>query len=71
MCISMPGQVVEINGNRAKINIAGTVYNAGLGLIEGLKTGDYVLLHAGYVIQKLDDRAAEESLELFRQMGQL
>ena len=66
MCLSIPAEVIEINGNRAKVSIAGNIYNAGLDLIEDIKIGDYVLLHAGFAIEKVDPDEAEETLEMIK-----
>ena len=70
MCLSVPGQVLEINGDRAKVSIGGNIYNAGLDLVEGISIGDYVLLHAGFVIQKIDEKEAEITLELFKEINE-
>jgi hydrogenase expression/formation protein HypC len=71
MCLSVPGQVMEINNDKAKVSIGGNIYNAGLDLIDDVKVGDYVLLHAGFVIQKIDEKEAEITLSLFKEMNEL
>jgi hydrogenase expression/formation protein HypC len=71
MCLSIPGKIIEINGNRAKVDINNVIYNAGTGLTDDLKIGDFVLLHAGCIIKKIDIKEAEESLELFSKMSEL
>ena len=67
MCLSIPAEIIEINGNRAKVSVAGNIYNAGLDLIEDIKIGDYVLLHAGFAIEKIDPEEAEETLNLIKE----
>ncbi len=66
MCLSIPAEVIEINDNRARVSVAGNIYNAGLDLIDGVKIGDYVLLHAGYAIEKIDPVEAEKTLDIIK-----
>jgi hydrogenase expression/formation protein HypC len=68
MCLSIPAEVIEINGKNAKVSIGGTTYNTSLELVNDVKIGDYVLLHAGYAIEKIDKKMAEETLELLEEM---
>lgn len=68
MCLAIPAKILEIEGDRAKVDYGGTVREANLTLIEDPKVGDYVIVHAGYAIQRLDASEAEETLELFRQL---
>ncbi len=67
MCLSVPAEVLEIEGNRAKVSVGGATYFAGLHLVEDVHIGDYILLHSGYAIQKLDQEEAEITLELLRE----
>lgn len=67
MCLSVPAEVLEIEGNRAKVSVGGATYFAGLHLVEDVHIGDYILLHSGYAIQKLDREEAEITLELLRE----
>ena len=70
MCVAAPGIVEEINGNTAKINYGGNIVSACSGLVE-VKVGDYVLVHAGMIIQKLDKSEAEKMIELFDELEEL
>jgi hydrogenase expression/formation protein HypC len=67
MCLSVPAEIIEINGDRAKVSVGGVFYEAGLDLLDGVEIGDYVLLHSGFAIQVLDRQAAEETLALLRE----
>lgn len=69
MCLSVPAEVLEIEGNRAKVSVGGATYYAGLHLVENVKVGDYILLHSGYAIQKIDPEEAEKTLELLREVA--
>ncbi len=70
MCVAVPGRVIEINGNIAKINVMGNVTEADIRLVSA-KPGDYVLLHAGCVLEVMKKAAAEELMELFQELGEL
>lgn len=67
MCVAVPGKVIEINGDYAKINIMDNVTQANIRLVE-VKLGDYVLIHAGCVLEVLKKDVAEEMLLLFQEL---
>ncbi len=68
MCLAVPMQIVEINGNLAKVELAGNTYQADLTLVEGAEVGDWILAHAGFAIERLDPAEAEETLDMFAEM---
>jgi len=68
MCLSLPAKVIEINGDIADVSVGGTVFKAGLQMLDGVKPGDYVLLHAGFAIQKINEEEAGEILRLLEEM---
>lgn len=70
MCVAAPGIIEEINGETAKVNYGGNIVSACAGLVE-VKVGDYVLVHAGMIIQKLDKSEAEKMIELFSELEEL
>jgi len=68
MCLAIPARVVEINGDTAKVDFgAGTVRDVNISLVEA-KVGEYVIVHAGYAIEVLDQKAAEETLALWNEI---
>ncbi len=70
MCLAVPGRVTEINGLRARVDYGGGLFReAGLDMLPDAKVGDYVLVHAGYAISRLDEAEAQETLKLIREMG--
>ena len=69
MCVAVPGKVLEIKGNTAKINVMNNITEADIRLVS-VKQGDYVLLHAGCVIEVMKKDAAEELIELFEELEQ-
>lgn len=64
MCLSIPVKIVVIEGEYATVSFGSNIYKAGLQLLDDIQEGDYVLLHAGFAIQKLDPVEAEETLRL-------
>ncbi len=63
MCLAIPGKIKKIfDDNTAEIEIGGISKNASLDLIEKAKEGDYVLLHAGFAIEVIDQKKALEIL---------
>ena len=68
MCLSIPARIVSINGSMAEVSAGGTIFKAGIHMIENAKVGDYILLHAGFAIQKISESEAEETLKLLEEM---
>lgn len=61
MCLAVPGKLVEMKGNKGIVDFQGLRREADLSLMENLKIGDYVLVHAGFVIQTVDEETAREA----------
>ncbi len=68
MCLSIPGKVIGIKNNLADIDIAGNIYQAGTQLVEDISLGDMVLIHSGFIIQKMSIEEAEETENLLREI---
>jgi hydrogenase expression/formation protein HypC len=68
MCLAIPMKVVEIVGPVAQVEEAGVRRAARVDLIEGVKVGDYVIVHAGVAIDRLDPEEARDTLRLFEEM---
>ena len=70
MCLAIPGKIAEISGRTARVDYGGgVVREAALDLLPAARVGDYVLVHAGYAISRLDESEAEETLRIIREMG--
>ena len=69
MCLSVPGKVVEIQNSMAKVDIGGVLREVSMDLCPETSVGDYVLIHTGFAIQKLDEKEALETLSLLREMA--
>ena len=60
--------VVAIDGQMADVSVGGALFKAGLHMVENVKTGDYILLHAGFAIQKISEEEAIETLNLLNEL---
>lgn len=66
MCLGVPMQVKKIANDIATCEIDGVEREASLMMVDGIQVGDYVLIHAGFAIERLDTADAEETLEALR-----
>lgn len=72
MCLAIPALIEELTtpGN-AIVNLGGVRKEISLALISDAAVGDYVIVHVGYALQKLDPEEAQRTLEMFAEMGQI
>ena len=72
MCLAVPMQIMEIkDGGMARVEAMGATRDAAIDLTPDVKVGDYVLVHAGFAIEVVDEQYAAETLELIRAMADL
>ena len=72
MCLAIPAQVVELcEGDNAVVDLAGVRKEISLALVDRVAVGDYVIVHVGYALNKLDPEEAAKTLALFAEIGQL
>jgi hydrogenase expression/formation protein HypC len=69
MCLGIPVKVVEVDGQSAVVDVGGTRREISLLLLDDVKAGDWVILHAGFAIQILDEEEAEKTLALLRELS--
>jgi hydrogenase expression/formation protein HypC len=67
MCLAIPSKITHIEDQLATIDVAGVQRQASLLLLEDAQVGDFVIVHAGFAIQRLDAAAARETLQLLRE----
>jgi hydrogenase expression/formation protein HypC len=70
VCLAIPGKIIEIDKNKQSATVdygSGTKRKANISLVD-VTIGDYVLVHAGFAIQVLDEKEAQETLSLFKEM---
>jgi hydrogenase expression/formation protein HypC len=68
MCLAIPAKVISVNGQSAVVSIEDVEYTASLMLLDDVKAGDFIMLHAGFAIEKVDLDEAEETLQLLLEM---
>jgi hydrogenase expression/formation protein HypC len=64
MCLAIPAKVVSIDGHKAMVDVDGNRRAIDISLVEGVKVGQYVLMHVGMALQVLDEAEALETLQL-------
>lgn len=69
MCLAIPGRVVKLKDMMmAEVEIGGVTREVSLSLLPEAQEGDYVLVHTGFAIEKIDEKEAEETMKLLNQM---
>lgn len=68
MCLAVPARVTVINGEEAILDYGGVIRKANISMLSDVKVGDYVLVHVGYAISKMDEEEALETLKLWDEM---
>ncbi|MCK4512287.1 HypC/HybG/HupF family hydrogenase formation chaperone [bacterium] len=70
MCLAVPGKILEIDGDTARVDFGGITREANVVLVPEAAVDSYVLVHAGFAIQVLNEAEAEETLSLFRELAE-
>lgn len=68
MCLAVPMRLIEKKENTGIAEISGVKKDVRLDFLPDVKVGDYIIVHAGFAIQQLDEKEAQETLDLFREM---
>jgi len=76
MCLAVPGKVMSIDESNpelkmAKVNFSGVSKEVCVQWLPDVKVGDYVLVHVGFALNKIDEKDAEETLRILREMGDI
>jgi hydrogenase expression/formation protein HypC len=71
MCLAIPAKIIEIKEEMGTIDMDGIQREISLLLLEDAEIGDYVFVHAGFAIHKIDEKEAMESLKVLREMASL
>ncbi len=72
MCLAIPARVVQMfDGDRAMVDLGGVQKEVSLALLDDVSEGDYVIVHVGFALNKLDPEEAERTLALFAEIGAL
>jgi hydrogenase expression/formation protein HypC len=72
MCLALPARIVELRGNELGIvDLGGVRRKISLAMVDDVRVGDYVIVHVGYALSKLDTEEAERTLRLFAELGEM
>jgi hydrogenase expression/formation protein HypC len=76
MCLAVPGKIVSIDETNkdlkmAKVNFGGVMKDICIQWLPDVQIGEYVLAHVGFALNKIDQKDAEETIEILKQMGDL
>jgi hydrogenase expression/formation protein HypC len=69
MCLAIPSKIVQLNGVMATVEVGGVQKAISLALVDDVAVGDYVIVHVGYALSRLDPAEAELTLQQFRQVA--
>jgi len=68
MCLAIPMKILKMEGDRAVVSSGGVRRSIGINFVKNLKIDDYVIVHAGFAIEKLDTIKAEETLKILEEL---
>ncbi len=71
MCLGLPAKVIKIDGNSAEVEMMGVINKISVELLENVKVGDFVLVHAGCAIQIVDQDEAARTIDIFNEIREL
>lgn len=69
LCLAIPAKIIKIKGEIAEVDIGGIRKETSIALVKDVKEGDYVLIHTGYAIAKINEEEAKELIELWKMMS--
>jgi len=70
MCLAIPGKILEINGNSALVDFDGIKQNVIIALIQNPEVGKFVIVHAGYAIEMINEKDALEAIEQWNELAE-
>ena len=70
MCLAIPGKILEINGNNALVDFDGIKQNVIIALIQNPEIGKFVIVHAGYAIEQINENEALEAINQWKEIAQ-
>ncbi len=70
MCLAIPGKILEINGNQALVDFDGIQQKIIIALIQNPEIGKYVIVHAGYAIEQINEEEAMEAIDQWKEIAE-
>jgi hydrogenase expression/formation protein HypC len=71
MCLAVPMKLVKIEGNKGLVELSGVKKEVSLNLLKDAEIGDYLIIHAGFAIEKLNEKEAKKTLEIWKEIANL
>jgi hydrogenase expression/formation protein HypC len=71
MCLGIPAKIIHMDGDFAEADISGATVRIGIQLLDQVHLGNYVLVHAGYALEVIDEKDAMETLETLHQLEKI
>ena len=71
MCLAIPMKLIKIEGNKGVVELSGVKKEISLTLLKKVKVGDYLIIHAGFAIEKLNEEEAKKTLAIWEEIGSL
>jgi hydrogenase expression/formation protein HypC len=71
MCLAIPMKLIKIEGNKGIVTMAGVKKEISLNLLKEVAVGDYLIIHAGFAIEKLNEEEAKKTLSIWEEIGSL
>jgi hydrogenase expression/formation protein HypC len=71
MCLAIPMKLVKIKGNKGIVELSGVKKEVSLNLLSKVETGDYLIIHAGFAIEKLNEEEAKKTLSVWEEIAQI
>jgi hydrogenase expression/formation protein HypC len=68
MCLAIPMKLIKIKGNMGEVELGGVRKEISLNLLDSVKVGDYLIVHAGFAIEKLNEEEAKKTLEIWKEI---
>jgi len=68
MCLAIPAKILKIEDNLAQVDMAGVKRQADIRMVSNVRVGEYILIHAGFAIEKIGEKEAKETLQLLREI---
>ena len=70
MCLGVPAEIISVNGEKARASVGGAIREISLQLVDDIRVGDFVLLHTGFAIEKINKAEAEETVRMLKELGE-
>jgi hydrogenase expression/formation protein HypC len=68
MCLAIPGKIISVKNKIADVDFGGVKRKVGMDLLPDAKIGDYIIVHAGFAIQIIDEKDAKERIKIFEKI---